>query len=347
MYKVGFIGGKFLPLHNGHVYAIVQASNQCEKLYVVLSHGEERERHLCGTNDHSFKYIEPRIRLRWLKQLTKDMENVEVIDIVENVYTDSAETWRDGSNQIKKQIIERHIDAVFSSEPSYTSIFEELYPGTEHIILDKDRDKYFISGTMLREHSSSIYKHWNMIPDVVKPHYVKKVVVVGTESCGKSTLIRNLAKLYNTNYVEEYGRTICEEYGGYQGIFTEDLFQQIIYGHKVREYEAIKTANKVVFIDTEAIVTEYYLKIDFPSADNTIYREVAKLQDYDLVLYLEPDVDWIDDGLRILGEDKVRKSYNKMLKSMLTEAGTKFTVISGDYQERLMQSMKHIDILLD
>ncbi|MEK3854974.1 adenylyltransferase/cytidyltransferase family protein [Cytobacillus sp. FSL H8-0458] len=40
---VGFIGGKFLPLHLGHVYAIVQATSIVDELYVVLSHSELRQ----------------------------------------------------------------------------------------------------------------------------------------------------------------------------------------------------------------------------------------------------------------------------------------------------------------
>ena len=45
-------------------------------------------------------------------------------------------------------------------------------------------------------------------------HYIKKVCVVGTESCGKTTLVRNLATYFNTTHVEEAGRYICDEAGG-------------------------------------------------------------------------------------------------------------------------------------
>ena len=69
MYKIGMYGGSFNPLHLGHVNAIIEASNQCEKLYVVLS----------NTNDP--KEIDHKERLMWLKSITKDMDNVEVFEI--------------------------------------------------------------------------------------------------------------------------------------------------------------------------------------------------------------------------------------------------------------------------
>jgi len=40
----------------------------------------------------------------------------------------------------------------------------------------------------------------------------KSLAVIGTESSGKSTLVRNLARVYNTSYVEEYGRTYYDKF---------------------------------------------------------------------------------------------------------------------------------------
>ena len=65
-YKVGMYGGSFNPLHLGHVNNIITASNLCEKLYIVLS----------VTNDEN--EIHYRERFMWLKNITSEMENVEV-----------------------------------------------------------------------------------------------------------------------------------------------------------------------------------------------------------------------------------------------------------------------------
>lgn len=98
---VGFIGGKFLPLHLGHVYAIVQASSIVDELYVVLSHSELRDRQLCQRS--KMDYIPPQIRLRWLSQLTKDMTHVKVISIQDDQGNEDY-NWAEGGGNIKRQL---------------------------------------------------------------------------------------------------------------------------------------------------------------------------------------------------------------------------------------------------
>jgi HTH-type transcriptional repressor of NAD biosynthesis genes len=339
MSSVGFIGGKFLPLHMGHVYAITKAACMCDELYVVLSYSKSRDAILCRNS--KIKEMPHEIRLRWLSQLTKDMPNVRVIKVEDEYDSDEAYNWDEGAEQIKKAI-DKPINYVFSSENSYEEIFTRLYPEAKHMIIDSSRDQYPISATQIR--TEGVYKHWEMLPDFVRPYFIKKVVVVGTESCGKSTLARYLAKLYNTTYVEEYGRTICEELGGCDGILTRDIFSQIVHGHKVLEHEAVKKANKIVFIDTEAIVTQYYSEL-YLGESSPLMDIVAENQEYDLWIYLEPDVQWVNDGLRVHGEEQVRQENNLKLKEMLKSRNINYVSISGTYLERLSRSVELVNNL--
>jgi HTH-type transcriptional regulator, transcriptional repressor of NAD biosynthesis genes len=336
---VGFIGGKFLPLHLGHVFAIIQASTIVDELYLVLSHSEKRDKELCDNT--KMKYVESRVRLRWLHQLVKDMEHVKVID-VEDSYSNEDYDWEEGAIEIKKKI-GKPIDYVFSSEHEYKPIFKKLYPESTHFLIDEGRNTVPISATQIRE--EGVFKHWSFLPDEVKHHFVKRVVILGTESCGKSTLTRNLAKIYNTSFVEEYGRTHCERIGGCDGIMFEEDYPLIAYTHKVNEYEAMKKANKVVFIDTEASVTQFYSEL-YNHHHQPVLDEVANLQNYDLCLYLEPDVRWVDDGLRIHGEQSVRVTNNSRLKQLLTKNNIDFIPLTGDYHEKLKQSIEYIQKLL-
>jgi HTH-type transcriptional regulator, transcriptional repressor of NAD biosynthesis genes len=337
--SVGFIGGKFLPLHLGHVYAIVYASSIVDELYVVLSHSEIRDKELCQNT--KMEHIPPQIRLRWLSQLTKDMPHVNVISIEDDQDNENY-NWEEGAQLIKKAI-GKPIDYVFSSECDYGDIFEELYPNAKHVLIDANRAHVNISATAIRK--EGVFRHWEIIPDLVKPYFIKKIVVVGTESCGKSTLTKNLAKIYNTTYVAEYGRTVCEELGGCEGIILKEDYHKIAYGHKMEEYKAIEKANKLVFIDTEAIVTQFYSNL-YNNEHQTVLDEITKLQDYDLWLYLEPDVQWVNDGLRVHGDDAVRSQNNENLKTLLNKHNIDYKILSGDYMNRLNGAIGTIERLL-
>lgn len=332
---IGFYGGKFLPLHQGHVYSIVKASTMVDQLYVVLSHSKKRDKQLC--EESRFPYIPSGMRLRWLSQVTKNMANVRVIE-VEDEQGEEDYDWKEGSIKIRVAI-GSNIDFVFSSEQSYETIFNELYPEATHVIIDDKREQYPISATEIRQ--KGVYHYWDYIPQAVKPYFVKKVVVLGTESCGKSTLVRNLALLFNTSYVEEYGRTYCEQLGGCDGIMVEEDYPLIAYGHKLKEYEAIQRANKILLIDTEAVVTQFYSEL-YNHKHQNVLNEIAHLQTYDLCLYLEPDVKWVDDGLRVHGESTARESNNLRLKELLKLNGIKYASISGSYEQRLEQSVQLI-----
>jgi len=336
---VGFIGGKFLPLHLGHVYAIIQASTMVDDLYVVLSHSEIRDKKLM--EESKMEYIPSQIRLRWLSQLTRDMPQVKVISVEDDQGNDDY-NWAEGAKQIKAKI-GKPIDYVFSSEYEYEDVFQHLYPDSKHILLDPERKTVNISATKIRQ--EGVFPHWEFIPDVVRPYFVKKIVIVGTESCGKSTLTKNLAKVYNTTYVSEYGRTVCGELGGCDGIITKVDYHKIAYGHKMEEYKAIEKANKLVFIDTEAIVTQFYSNL-YNQEHQPVLDEIAKLQDYDLWLFLEPDVKWIDDGLRVHGQEAERVKNNNRLKVLLDNHKVKYKVLNGDYQNRFISAVGMIEDLI-
>lgn len=336
-YHIGMCGGVYDPLHLGHKSVILQAANQCDKLYIVLS----------VSNGDNIPY---QLRYRWLKQMTIDMENVEVLTIFDKSEDKEHYDWEKGCEDVKN-LIGEHIDAVFvGSDYNYPhNPFSVNYADSEIVYIN--RDKINISSTQIRD---NIYKYWDYLAPEAKEYYVKKVVVVGSESCGKSTLVRNLAKYYNTEYVEEKGREVCDFAGGIDNMIPSD-FVEILYKHKVDEIERTRKANKVLFIDTECYVTDYYLKLQFEgdlgvadevSAISRLAHDIGKLNKYDLVIYLEPDVPWVQDGTRTYGEDEVRAENDKKLKEILKEVGLTYVVINGDYQERFRKSVELVDGIL-
>ncbi|UUV47115.1 nicotinamide-nucleotide adenylyltransferase [Bacillus phage vB_BanS-Thrax5] len=337
---VGFLGGKFYPIHQGHVFAMTMASTMVDELHIIVSYDDDYEQNVLSKGS-KLPHVNYTQRVRWWTEITNHLPHVHVHAVYET-NNGKFESWQKGAEGIKKAV-GKPITHVFSSESAYTEFFNKLYPEAEHVIIDEDRKKYPVSATKLR--TEGVYSNWDLLPEVVRRHYIKKVVVIGTESCGKSTLVQNLANLYNTNYVEEYGRTFYEELGGCEGVTLDADYPLIAYKQKVLEYEALKGANKVLIIDTEAIVTQYYLKMYLGKKDALITR-IANNQQYDLWIFLEPDVKWVDDGTRTFGEQSVREANNAELKYMLKYMGVDYITIKGDYTDRLAKSIINIDNLL-
>ena len=331
---VGFIGGKFLPFHSGHEYAIRQAARQVDKLYVVLSSSEVRDKQICKQDNCS--YIPAATRMSWLGRTFSDDENNIQIVNVEDPFGDSDYDWDKGADLIKGSITE-NIDVVFSSEPSYEMHFKKNFPLAKHIVIDPDRVNHPISATMIRQNP---FRYWNFIPQAVRPFFAKKVAVVGTESCGKTTLCKNLAKIFDTTWVPEYGRDICYAYKNH---LTEAVFDEIVMKQYMLDEDALYDARKFILIDSEAVVSQYYLGEYFPGKHSEFIDVFVKKQDIDLYIFLEPDVPWISDGLRFLGNPEVRKVNNNKLKELFNSYNIPFKTVAGNYEERLVRACELIE----
>ena len=334
MYNVGMYGGSFNPLHLGHVNNIIKAANKCNKLYIVLS---------VTNNPGEVNYKE---RLKWIQNTINDMENVEVFPMFDEVYDKDKHDWEAGAKFVKDKIGTK-IDVVFAgSDYKGKNIWENLYPESEIVYFG--RDEVDISSTKIR---SNPYKYFEYLPKVVQKYYTKKICIVGTESCGKSTLVRNLSKYFNTSYVEEAGRLVCEEVG--LDNMQESDYVEILFKHKVLEKEALNKANKVLLIDTDSLITLYYYNLEFRDDNdiNKIFDRVAGgisyLNNYDLYLFLEPDVKWVYDKTRANGEQNIREKNNEILKKLLKEKGIDFITISGDYDSRYEKAKEEIKKLIE
>lgn len=317
-YEVGMYGGGFDPLHQGHVNCIVEAYTLCKELHIILSYSIDRDR------------INYKQRFQWLCEITKDMENVFIHAIGDSALDKDSYDWENGAEEIKK-VINKPIDVVFSGEEYLVNdIFKQLYPDSARYVFS--RKTINVSSTLIHENP---YLYWDYLPDVVKPYYVLKVLVVGVESTGKSTLVRNLALAFNTNYVEEVGRTISER-GMTQSMMLDKDFHEIMVRHKALEYEKTLTSYMVLFIDTDVLTTQYYYEMTSTNPKNSysnISSGMAQLNEYDIVLMLGPDeVPAINDNTRNEEILSNREDYTKVLKSVYSKYYN-FIELNGDYRE--------------
>lgn len=330
MYKVGMYGGCFNPMHNGHLQCIIKAACMCERLYVVLSIGTKRDE------------VDYRVRYRWLYQATKHIGNVKII-----MLTDSCESKADytldvskaDSEYIKKEIGEP-IDIVFcGSDYNSDSFWNVNYPDSEFYVFDRDG----LSSTELRK---NVYKHWDWLPNFVKPYYVKKVLIIGLESSGKTVMTVNLANYFNTNYIEEAGRELSEKSGTDMMMLDED-FTEILLTQKMNEIKAIEHSNKVLFCDTDCLITQFYLRYLEGNEENVVLSDaIDALNNYDLILFLAPDVKWVQDGDRREDIRDNRPMYKDMLADIYNSHKKKFEYIEGDYLTKFNRCVELVDDLL-
>ena len=145
---IGFYGGKFLPMHKGHLYCIDTASRQCDKVIVIMFINGDDELRVCKTNHDEILSVEKRIEQA--ERVCGMFDNVEfrVVDVIDLKLPDGSEDW-DAETPLVRQYVPK-MDYVYSSEPSYGEYFTKAFPEAKHIIIDEKRQKYPISGTIIR-----------------------------------------------------------------------------------------------------------------------------------------------------------------------------------------------------
>ena len=343
-FKRGLVVGKFAPLTQGHINLINIASTECKHLTVILCFDEK---FLAKQNDRDKKRLTFKKRILWLKQTFSDMPHITIEHIDETDLPVYPNGWA-GYAEILRGIYNGKIPegtAIFSSENEYDTNYKKYLPELTHVIVDHERTQVPISATMIRK---NLYQNWSMLPSAVRKDYTVKICVIGTESSGKTTLVKSLAKLYNTSWVEEYGRTYCETVlCGDESLLSTDDYTKIAFKHKTLEDDALIHSNKITFIDSNAFVTEFYHRLN-EGFSNDVVSAIAKHEKYDLILYLSDEVPWVDDGMRQNGtkRDKTRTLLNKMFEEFPNQKENLILIDGTSYKERLEKSRIEVDKIL-
>jgi len=323
---LGFVLGKFMPPHQGHVYMCEFARNYCEKLVILV----------CSLPNEP---IPGELRYRWMKEMFPDCTVLhETRDLPQEPVGEDPEFWRIWGEVVHKACHKYNKytpDVVFASENYGHKLAESV--GAQFVPVDINRTARNISGTAVR---NDPFGNWDYIPQVVRPYFVKKVTLFGPESTGKSTLATELGDYYQTMVVPEYGRTYTETFG--PEVDAADLMN-IVAGHQASVAAAKRQANKILIEDTDPVMTAVWSDMLLGKRDPWF----DSFQDHsDLYLLCDVDIPWEDDGTRYFKDEESRFMFFKYCEDELIKRKVNYCLISGSRSARFIKAKWAIDRLM-
>jgi NadR type nicotinamide-nucleotide adenylyltransferase len=176
--------------------------------------------------------------------------------------------------------------------------------------------------------------HINMLTEK-RP--IKRIVLTGTESVGKSYLANAMATHFHTNFVEEYGRTYVEKFGTDFDLID---ISHIAAGHLFYEDQAAQVSNQVLFCDTDLIVTKVWSELVLGECPEWIDQMIS-IRHYDLWLLLDVDWPWHGDGTRKF--PNLRQKMFHRIHEILIEQNRPFKVISGNGEQRIQAAIEAVE----
>jgi NadR type nicotinamide-nucleotide adenylyltransferase len=185
---------------------------------------------------------------------------------------------------------------------------------------------------------------FSLFLSIVNTSEIKKIVIVGPESTGKSTLCEQLAQHYNTNWCPEFAR----EYLLTNGMnYTYNDLLKIAKGQLAMEDEYVQSAigsqqpgsQSPLFIDTDMYVMKVWCEFVFGKCHTWIADQIVKRK-YDLYLLCNTDLPWVKDELREYPDLETRDKLYHIYKNILSNQPVPWVDISGSYEERLQRAVQ-------
>jgi len=365
--KIGICFGGYCPLHQGHMDVIMRAKKENDICYVIVCGYDDEPRgwEINLNLDERYKLIsnffkeDEQIRVRYI--------NDTVLGIDESMSNHNWEVWTNAVMlQISKDEVylnsEDYKITWYVAEAFYKKSLENIYIQcndypTNVILIDKVNP---VSGTQIRKNP---IKYWNKITAPFKPYLCKNILVIGTASEGKSTLVRDISNYFDISYSKEFGRIYMEERGINDTKLTYKEFDTFLYGQLSSCIENIvKSKNGIFISDTDNTVTLMYalayvddkdINIDKEDYDK-LHKTALKLKKYikwDHIFIFPPSKNFIDDGSRYMKQSSMNereKNFDKLQK-LVTEFYPEVskTYLNGSFLDNFNEVKNYINSLID
>jgi HTH-type transcriptional repressor of NAD biosynthesis genes len=359
-YGHGLVIGKFYPPHRGHLYLIGQAARQCAEV-TVLAMASRRET------------VPLADRVAWLRAACADagLARVTVAGVRADVPVDygDAAIWT-AQVALMRAALERDgrpgPDAVFSSEPYGDELAARL--GARPVTVDPGRAAVPVSASQIR---ADLAGRWEDLLRPARAGLAARVVVLGAESTGTSTVAARLAAAYagrggafaRTACVPEAGRDYtagkwaqaraAAAAAGRAAPALDELtwaaadFDAIAAEQTRLEDAAAASGSPLLVCDTDAFATSVWERRYLGrAARGRPPWATAGLPRHDVYLLTSHEgVPWCDDGLRE-GDLAIRAAMTGWFAAALTAAGHSWVLLTGSLGGRLDLARRVTDAAL-
>lgn len=352
----GLVIGKFWPPHAGHHLLIRTAAAACAQVSVIVMAAR-----------HEGLSLED--RMAWLADAHADTPHVAILGIRDDVPVDydDARIWDQHVQLMREALGPRRtppVTAVFTAETYGLELARRF--SARAVTLDPDRALLPVSGTAVR---ADPLANWHHLAPAARAGLARRVVVVGAESSGTTTLSSALARHWcargaphhETRWVAEYGRDytvekLCAAQAGAQldgrpvpGMdaleWTTADFERIACVQNDLESTAARQGGPLLICDTDAWATavwhERYLGHEAASVRAIAARRRAHL-------YLVTDdqgVPFHQDGIR--DGERFRRWMTGRFLGLLDELGIPYLRLQGPHGERLEAAVAATRSLLE
>jgi NadR type nicotinamide-nucleotide adenylyltransferase len=313
----GVVIGRFMPLHAGHIALIRTARALVDHLTIVV----------CWQKADAIPGAK---RLQWLLEMFPSLRIVGIEGPSPHDLSGSA----DGVKRLRDEIRELHpatISRLIASDRRQGELATAL--GTLFTLIDPDHQAVPVTSAGVREDPLG---HWRFVPPAVRPSYARTICLHGPESTGKSTLAPQLARHFDTQFVPEYGRTYCEQYG-----LSLEMGDLVAIGrtHAAMTQALLRQCNQRLFLDTDPLMSAVWADMLFQRRDPWFDAFQATA---DFYLLLDIDMPWIDDGTRFFGDDAQRRRFFDLSRAELERRGLAYRIIGGPPEQRFARALDAI-----
>ena len=174
---------------------------------------------------------------------------------------------------------------------------------------------------------------------------LKKIVILGPESTGKSTLCKQLADHFKTSWVKEYAREYLLKHGTdytYENLLDIAKGQLTLEDKTADQLQTINHQPQTLFIDTDMYVMKVWCEFVFEKCHHWILNRIVE-RSYDLYLLCNTDIPWVKDELREYPDLPTREKLSHHYKDIMINQSVPWVEISGSYEERLKKAITAVN----